>query len=122
MINDNISDFLTRIRNASLAKHIFTIVSFTKINLAILKIFLSEGYISNFQIEENNIIKKNKLKTEKTIKIFLKYKGWWFKKSFFSIIKRISKPGKRIFSNYKKFTNVMPLINDSQGIAFVNFL
>ena len=73
MTNDNISDMLTRIRNSSLAKHSFTCVIYSKVNLAILKVLLSEGYIKSYEVQENNI------NTKKEIKIFLKYKGWWIK-------------------------------------------
>ena len=51
MTNDNISDMLTRIRNASMAKHSFTRVVYSKVNLAILKVLLAEGYIQDYNIE-----------------------------------------------------------------------
>ena len=114
MTNDNISDMLTRIRNSSLAKHSFTCVIYSKVNLAILKVLLSEGYIKSYEVQENNI------NTKKEIKIFLKYKGWWIKKAFFSIIKRISKPGKRIFSGYKNFNDSINVLKYEQGIAIIS--
>jgi small subunit ribosomal protein S8 len=120
MTNDNISDMLTRIRNASMAKHSFTCVIYSKVNLAILKVLLSEGYIKDYIIEIKNE-KENKQKSEqKEIKIFLKYKGWWIKKSFFSIIKRISKPGKRVFSSYKHFNDSINVLQYEQGIAVIS--
>jgi small subunit ribosomal protein S8 len=119
---------LTRIRNASMAKHRFTTVIYSKVNLAILKVLLAEGYITNYEVEnisnKNDELKNNKNLSEtpnqKVIKIILKYKGWWIKKSFFSIIRRISKPGKRIFSSYKNFNNSINILRYEQGIAIVS--
>lgn len=128
MTNDNIADMLTRLRNASLAKHSFSRVIYSKVNLAILKVLLAEGYILNYQVEniesKNNILiedqKEKKNLTQKTIKVFLKYKGWWIKKSFFSILQRISKPGKRVFSSYKNFNYILNVLSYQQGIAILS--
>jgi small subunit ribosomal protein S8 len=114
MTNDNISDMLTRIRNASMAKHSFTRVVYSKVNLAILKVLLAEGYIKDYLVETEPQTKRQE------IKIFLKYKGWWVKKSFFSVIKRISKPGKRIFSSYKNFNDSINILKYEQGIAIIS--
>jgi small subunit ribosomal protein S8 len=113
MTNDLVSDMLTRIRNASLARHSFARIRYSNLNLAILKVLENDSYIKNFQIEEN-------LNKEKTIKIFLKYKGWWIKKPFFSILKRISKPGKRIFSSYKNFNATIDVLKYEQGTAIIS--
>jgi len=118
MTNDNISDMLTRIRNASMVKHNFTYVIYSKVNLAILKVLLAEGYIQDY-IVETNLIAGN-INPHKQIKIFLKYKGWWIKKSFFSTIQRISKPGKRIFSGYKNFQKSISILRYEQGIALIS--
>ena len=55
MTNDLVSDMLTRIRNASLAKHNFTRVKYSKLNLAILHVLKGEGYIKDYSLhsEEN---------------------------------------------------------------------
>ena len=98
MTTDLVSDMLTRIRNASLAKHSFTKVKYSKQNVAILKVLMGEGYINSYSIEQE----KNNMQS---LKVLLKYKGWWIKKPLFSIIKRISKPGLRVFSGYKQFAN-----------------
>ena len=113
MTNDLVSDMLTRIRNASLAKHEFTKIQYSKLNLAILKVLQSEGYIKDFFVEktENN---------QNSIRIILKYKGWWIKKPLFSIIKRISKPGQRVFSSYKNFPSVINTLRYEQGIAIIS--
>ena len=113
MTNDLVSDMLTRIRNASLARHTFTTVRFNKLNLAVLKVLQAEGYINDFELEKqpNNIT---------IIKVFLKYKGWWIKKPLFSILKRISKPGQRVFSGYKNFQKIINVLKYEQGIAIVS--
>jgi small subunit ribosomal protein S8 len=113
MTMDLVSDMLTRIRNASLAKHSFTRISFSKLNLAILNVLTNEGYIKSYQLEN---LEKNK----KEIKVFLKYKGWWIKKPFFSSLQRISKPGQRVFSPYKNFSKRINLLKYQQGIAIIS--
>jgi small subunit ribosomal protein S8 len=113
MTNDLISDMLTRIRNASLARHSFTRARYSKLNLSILKVLLEEGYIKAYNLEKNTL-------NQETIKIILKYKGWWIKKPFFSTIKRISKPGQRVFSPYKNFSKIVDGLNSEQGIAVVS--
>ena len=55
MTNDLVSDMLTRIRNASLAKHSFTCVNYSKLNLAILNVLKGEGYIKEYSLEKNEI-------------------------------------------------------------------
>ena len=104
---------LTRIRNASLAKHSFTKVKYSKQNVAILKVLMGEGYINSYSIEQE----KNNMQS---LKVLLKYKGWWIKKPLFSIIKRISKPGLRVFSGYKQFANKLDVLRYEQGIAIIS--
>jgi len=113
MTNDLVSDMLTRIRNASLARHSFVRVRYSKLNLAILKVLESEGYISNFLFEkaENN---------NHTIRINLRYKGWWIKKPLFSELKRISKPGQRVFSGYKNYNDIIDVLQYEQGTAIIS--
>ena len=113
MTNDLVSDMLTRIRNASLAKHNFTRAKYSKLNLAILNVLQSEGYIKNYLLETNE---NNQLE----IKILLNYKGWWIKKPLFSTLKRISKPGQRVFSGYKHFDDIIDVLRYEQGIAIIS--
>jgi len=112
-MNDLVSDMLTRIRNASLAKHSFTLIKYSKLNLAILKVLLSEGYIQNYEPEPT-------LSSPLFIKVLLKYKGWWIKKPFFSTFKRVSKPGNRVFSGYEQFDSIIDVLRYSQGIAIIS--
>jgi len=116
MINDLVSDMLTRIRNASMVKHNIVSIPYSKLNSAILKVLKKEGYIQNFEI--NNTVKKNW--TQKQLIASLKYKGWWVKKPFFSKITRISKPGRRIFSKYKDFDKKLSILKYHQGIAIIS--
>ena len=113
MTNDLVSDMLTRLRNASLAKHSFTLIKYSKLNLAVLNVLKLEGYINDFSIEKNEL---NHL----TIKVLLSYKGWWIKKPLFSTLKRISKPGQRIFAGYKQFHSMIDILKYQQGIAIIS--
>lgn len=113
MINDLVSDMLTRIRNASLARHTFVNVPYSKLNLAILKVLVGEGYIINFLVEKDE-------KNQDKIKINLRYKGWWIKKPLFSNLKRISKPGNRVFAGYKNFNDIIDVLQYNQGTAIVS--
>jgi small subunit ribosomal protein S8 len=114
MTNDLVSDMLTRIRNASLARHSFTCIRYSKLNLAILKVLEAEGYIKEFYIENDTN------SSQKIIKALLKYKGWWIKKPFFSTIQRVSKPGKRVFSSYKNFYKEISILKYQQGTAIIS--
>jgi small subunit ribosomal protein S8 len=113
MTNDLVSDMLTRIRNASLARHSFTRVRYSNVNLGVLAVLQSEGYIKSYLLDEDTNLQKD-------IKVFLKYKGWWIKKPFFSIINRISKPGKRVFSGYKDFQTNINILKYEQGTAIIS--
>ena len=72
MTNDLVSDMLTRIRNASLAKHAFTKIQYSKLNLAILKVLQNEGYIKDFFVEK----KENTGKSEKIPEIKKTFNKW----------------------------------------------
>jgi small subunit ribosomal protein S8 len=113
MTTDLISDMLTRIRNASYSRQNITYIKYSKINIAILTVLANEGYIKNFKVEK--ISEKKKI-----IKTSLKYKGWWIKKSFFSKIQRISKPGQKIFLSYKDFSKKLINLKYKQGIAIIS--
>lgn len=112
MTLDHISNLLTHIRNASNVKHKVTVVPFTTINFAILKVLKKENYIANYTLEKKKNLQK--------IKIFLKYEGWWIQRPTFSILKRISKPGQRIFVSYKKIYKILPTLKYKQGIAILS--
>lgn len=107
MVNDTISDVLTRIRNANMVKHQIVQIPATKMSLAIIEILREEGFIEDFEsYTENN---------KKYLLISLKYLGK-SRKPVIAKIERVSKPGLRIYSNSKK----LPMILDGLGIAILS--
>ena len=106
-MSDPIADMLTRIRNANTAKHDTVDVPASKVKEAIAKILLDEGYIKSYEILENGI--------EKTIKITLKY-GVDKNQKTIAGIKRISKPGLRVFAGKDE----LPKVLGGLGIAIIS--
>lgn len=107
MVTDIISDMLTRIRNANLVRHQIVQVPCTNITTEIAKILKEEGYIIGFdEFEENN---------QKFLLLCLKYKGTQ-RKPVITAIKRISKPGLRIYVDKKN----IPTILGNLGIAILS--
>jgi small subunit ribosomal protein S8 len=104
MVNDTISDMLTRIRNANLVKSNTVVIPFTRINKKIGEILQKEGYIEAFEEE-----KPTKLL------FFLKYMGT-SRKPCITNLKRISKPGLRIYTNH----NEIPKILGGLGIVILS--
>ena len=102
---DPIADMLTRIRNANSAKHICVDVPASNVKKAIAEILLEEGYIKNYQIIEDG--KQN------IIRIALKYNG---KEKAISGLKRVSKPGLRIYKSKEE----LPKVLRGLGIAIVS--
>ena len=88
-LSDPIADMLTRIRNANTAKHDTVDVPASKMKLAIADILLEEGYIKKYDIIENGSFK--------TIHIALKY-GADKNEKMITGLKRISKPGLRVYA------------------------
>ena len=106
-MSDPIADMLTRIRNANTAKHDTVDVPASKVKEAIAKILLDEGYIKEYEILENGI--------EKTIKITLKY-GVDKNQKTIAGIKRISKPGLRVYAGKDN----LPKVLGGLGIAIIS--
>ena len=107
MMSDPIADMLTRIRNANAAKHDTVAVPASKMKLAIAEILLEEGYIKNFEVIEDGVFK--------TMHITLKY-GADKNEKIISGIKRISKPGLRVYAGKED----MPKVLGGLGIAIVS--
>ncbi len=111
-MSDPIADMLTRIRNANTAKHDTVDVPSSKMKLAIAQILLDEGYIKKYDvIEDGNF---------KTIHITLKY-GADKNEKIISGIKRISKPGLRVYANREELPKVLgglgvAIISTNQGV------
>lgn len=107
MIRDVISDMLTRIRNANMVRHQIVQIPETKMTLAIALILKEEGYILDFEeFEENN---------QRYLLLCLKYHGQK-RQPIITSIKRISKPGLRIYVNAKN----LPIVLGNLGIAIVS--
>ena len=106
-MSDPIADMLTRIRNANTAKHDTVDVPASKMKLAIAQILLEEGYIKKYDIIEDGSFK--------TIHITLKY-GADKNEKIISGIKRISKPGLRVYAGKED----MPKVLGGLGIAIVS--
>ena len=104
-ITDPIADMLTRIRNANAARHESVDVPASNMKKAIAQILLEEGYIKNYQVIEDG--------KQGVIRIALKYVG---KEKVISGIKRISKPGLRIY----KSSEELPKVLKGLGIAIVS--
>jgi small subunit ribosomal protein S8 len=105
--NDTISDMLTRIRNANLARHQTTEVPSTKMTRNIARVLREEGFIGEFE-EAGEGVKKN-------LVIALKYKGK-SRKPIITALKRVSKPGLRVYSNRQDLPRVLGGI----GIAIIS--
>ena len=111
MINDTISDMLTRIRNANLIKHENVFVLNTQTNQRISEILKKQGYIESTKIPSNSF---------NPIEIKLKYNGS-SKKPCITNLKRLSSPGLRIYSDYKKIPRILNgmgtiIISTSKGL------
>ncbi|MBE6561040.1 MAG: 30S ribosomal protein S8 [Ruminococcaceae bacterium] len=104
-ISDVIADMLTRVRNASNARHESVDIPASNMKKAIADILLAEGYIKGVQVIEDG--------KQGMIRIALKYEG---KQKVIHGLRRVSKPGLRIYSNYED----MPKVMNGLGIAIVS--
>ena len=113
MCSSDLADMLTRIRNANTAKHDTVDVPSSKMKLAIADILLEEGYIKKYDlIDEGNF---------KTIRIVLKY-GVDRNDRIISGLKRISKPGLRVYAGKEDLPRVLgglgiAIISTNQGVV-----
>ena len=105
-ITDPVADMLTRIRNANSAKHDTVDVPASNLKKAIAQILLEEGYIKSFTVEENG--------NQGNIHITLKYQAK--KQPVISGLRRISKPGLRIYAGAEE----LPRVLKGLGIAIVS--
>ena len=106
MVNDSIADLLTRIRNAQTARHETVSVETSIMKKSIVQILLDEGYISSFEEVDNG---KNK-----DIVITLKYVNK--NQKVITGLKRISKPGRRIYASCEE----LPKVLGGLGIAIIS--
>ena len=105
-VTDAIADMLTRIRNAASAKHDSVDVPASKVKKAIAQILLDEGYIKSFTVEEDG--------KQGIMEVQLKYGP--NKSSVITGLRRVSKPGLRIYTNCED----MPKVMKGLGIAILS--
>lgn len=105
-ITDPIADMLTRIRNASNAKHDTVEVPASNMKKSIAQILLDEGYIKNFQLIDDG--------TQGVIRIALKYNTG--KEKAITGLRRVSKPGLRVYAGAEE----LPRVLRGLGIAIVS--
>ena len=106
-MTDPIADMLTRIRNANTAKHDTVDVPASKIKTEIARILLDEGYIKAYEIVEDGVVKTNTI----TLK-----DGADKNQKVISGLKRISKPGLRVYAGVEN----MPKVLGGLGIAIIS--
>jgi len=106
-MSDPIADMLTRIRNANSARHTAVDVPASRVKEAICKILVEEGFVKSYEIVGDEI--------KKNIRIQLKY-GRDKNEKVISGIKRISKPGLRVYAG----SNEIPRVLNGMGIAIVS--
>ncbi len=116
MVNDTISDMLTRLRNANLARHQIVQVPSTKMTRNIANILFEEGFIQNVEEGGENF--------SKYLLLSLKYKGK-NRQPIITALKRVSKPGLRVYANRKELPRVLgglgiAVISTSQGVMTDN--
>ena len=105
-ITDPVADMLTRIRNANSAKHETVDVPASNLKKAIAQILLDEGYIKSFELVDNG--------NQGIVRITLKYLAK--KQAVLSGLKRVSKPGLRIYAGAEE----LPKVLKGLGIAIVS--
>ena len=110
MVNDTISDVLTRIRNGCLIQNQIVLIPLTKLSEQICHTLQKEGFIDSFKRDSE----------KKSFEITLKYKGPT-RKSCITNLRRISKPGLRVYTRTKQIPTVLGgmgilIISTSQGI------
>jgi small subunit ribosomal protein S8 len=105
-VTDPLADMLTRIRNASMAKHSKVDIPASKMKISVAKILKNEGYIKNYKLFKD---RKNGI-----LRIYLKYDE--YNEGVIMGLKRMSKPGRRL---YVKKEDIPPVLN-GMGIAVLS--
>ena len=105
-VNDPVGDMLTRVRNANLAFKDDLVVPASKMNEALLQILMTEGYVAGFGEEGEGI--------ERVYRVTLKYDAK--RQRTISGIKRVSKPGRRVYAGHDE----LPRVLGGLGIAVIS--
>jgi small subunit ribosomal protein S8 len=111
-VSDPIADMLTKIRNASSARHEKVDIPTSKLKLEIVKILKTEGFIKNF--------KKITAEGSNVIRIFLKYDD--ANDPIIHGVEKVSRPGRRVYSGYKELPRVFNgygtvIVSTSEGVT-----
>ena len=106
MVTDPIADMLTRVRNATMARHDSVLVPSSKIKLAVAKILRDEGFIKEYDVVKG--------KQQRVIKIYLKYTDK--KEPIIEGLQRVSKPGLRVYVSKSE----IPRVYGGLGIAILS--
>lgn len=106
-MTDPVSDMLTRIRNAIIAKHSEVIIPKSKIKVEIARVLKEEGYIKDYKVNEDSY--------KSTLSVDLKYHGSK-KDSVIKVIERISKPSRRIYVK----NDDIPRVRGGLGISILS--
>ncbi|MGYP000850309228 len=105
MINDPIADMLTRIRNALLARHRQVLIPSSKMKVAIARLLKEEGFIQHYDVTRD--------RPQPMLRIILKYDK--NRKPVLSGLKRVSKPGCRVYTPYRE----IPWVLSGMGVAIL---
>jgi len=108
MVTDPIADMLTRIRNASMARHAQVAMPTSKIREAIVKILKDEGYVQDYEVLPGKI--------SSTLLIHLKYTRERRPKPVITDLRRISKPGRRTYCKRQD----IPWVRSGLGISIIS--
>ncbi|MCL2361408.1 MAG: 30S ribosomal protein S8 [Defluviitaleaceae bacterium] len=107
MLSDPIADMLTRIRNANMARHTTVDIPSSQMKVAIAQILQKEGYVKGYEIIKDGV--------KQTMRITLKY-GRNKNDKVIAGLKRISKPGLRVYANCED----LPKVLNGLGLAIVS--
>jgi small subunit ribosomal protein S8 len=108
MVNDQLSDFLTRIRNAGRARLSKTDVFNTKMNRAVAEILVREGYLRSY--------KEVKVEEKTFLRVYLTFEGGDLKKPVIQGLRRASTPGRRLYVGSDK----LPKVQSGFGLAILS--
>jgi small subunit ribosomal protein S8 len=108
MVNDQLSDFLTRLRNAGMARHTSVDTMYTKMNKTVAEILAREGYVKSVKTHQEN--------NKTYIRIFLKYENGDLRRPLIQGLRRVSKPGLRKYVANDK----LPRIRGGMGLAIIS--
>lgn len=104
-VSDTIADFLTRIRNASAAKHKSLDVPSSKLKVAIAEILKDQGFITSYQLRNEG--------PQPTLEVKLRY---YYGQPVIREIKRVSKPGRRVYAGATE----LPRVRNGLGVAIIS--